>query len=497
VKIVKTAIGIFVALCAAPPSALAAPIHRLDGTTISPREVDATVKQLMQAAEVPGVGIAIINGDKVVFERAYGFRDDERKLPLTPDSVTTAASLTKSAFAYLVMQLAQEGRIGLDKPVYEYLPKPLPDYPQYADLNGDSRWKKISARMLLSHTSGLPNLRALEDDHRLRIHFEPGTHFAYSGEGMILLQLVVETVTQENLEQLMQEHVFRPLGMTRSSMVWQPRFDDDFTNGYDEYGRNLGPQRRDKPNAAGSMQTTLHDYALFVAAVMTGKGLGRNELREMLSPQIRIRTKQEFPSIENATTVTSANDPIRLSYGLGWGLYSTRYGEAFFKEGHDVGWRNYVVGFPSSKIGLVIMTNSANGEGIYKALLETLQHNRFTPIEWEAFTPYDKLPPRAPATVHHRAKVDAAELQKYLGKYGDPAHLPGVVLTIRQKGDHLSVQESVRGSSEAPQELFPESSVDFYSTNSDDSYSFVVGPSGAVKQLILHANPDIALFPLP
>jgi CubicO group peptidase (beta-lactamase class C family) len=122
-------------------------------------------------------------------------------------------------------------------------------------------------------------------------------------------------------------------------------------------------------------------------AVMRGEGL-RKETREMmLSPQIAIQSKHEFPSL--STETTEENKRIRLSYGLGWGLYWTPYGKAFFKEGHDDGWRNYTVCFDDAKIGIVIMTNSSNGEGIYKELLETLQKNTFTPIEWEEFTPYD------------------------------------------------------------------------------------------------------------
>src|SRR5579872_957298 len=106
----------------------------------------------------------------------------------------TAASLSKSAFATVVMRLVEDGRLDLDKPISGYLSKPLPDYPQYADLKGDDRYKKLTLRILLSHTSGFPNWRAFEEDRKLRIHFEPGTRYAYSGEGIDLAQLAVETV---------------------------------------------------------------------------------------------------------------------------------------------------------------------------------------------------------------------------------------------------------------------------------------------------------------
>jgi CubicO group peptidase (beta-lactamase class C family) len=188
--------------------------------------------------------------------KAYGFRDKDQNLPMTPDSVVSAASFSKVAFGYLVMQLVDEGLLDLDRPDYRYLPKPLPEYPKNSDLANDDRHKRITARMLLSHTGGFPNWRWFEDDHKLKIHFEPGSRYAYSGEGIDLLQLVVETVTHKPLEELMQKHVFQPFGMTRSSMVWQDRFENDFANGYDEYGRSLGPQKRATADAAGSMKTT-------------------------------------------------------------------------------------------------------------------------------------------------------------------------------------------------------------------------------------------------
>lgn len=371
------------------------PIKRLDGSSIMPSQVDATVTRLMRAGEVTGVGLAIFNGGKIAYLKAYGVRDKEKNLPLTADSVMTAASFSKVAFGYMVMQLVAEKILDLDQPVYRYLPKPLPAYPRYHDLASDPRYERITARMLLSHTSGFPNWRSLNPDRKLNINFEPGSRFAYSGEGIDLLQFVVETITQKPLEELMRERVFQPLGMTRSSMIWQPEFESDYANGYDENGGSLGPERRKSADAAGSMQTTPRDFARFFQAVIRGERLRKEARKTMLSPQVQILSKHEFPSL--ATETTDENKAIRLSYGLAWGLYWTRYGKAFFKEGHDEGWRNYAVCFDKSGTGLMIMTNSYNGEGIFKELLETLVKDTFTPIEWEGYTPYDKLPPRPPA----------------------------------------------------------------------------------------------------
>jgi CubicO group peptidase (beta-lactamase class C family) len=460
-------------------------VERIDGSKISSAEINQTVSRLMKAAEVTGTGIAIFNHGKLVHLKAYGLRDVQKDLPLTVDSVMSAASFTKVAFGYLAMKLVDDGALELDRPVYQYLPKPLPEYPQFADLAGDERYKRITARMLLSHTSGFPNWRWLEDDRKLRIHFDPGSRFAYSGEGIALLQFVVETITGKPLDSLMHERVFTPFGMTRTSMVWEERFENDFANGYDEYGRTLGHKTWKKGGAAGSMLTTPHDFALFFQAVMEGKGLSSKARAEMFSPQVEIKSKHEFPSLNEETT--EENKAIRLSYGLAWGLYWTPYGEVFFKEGHDDGWRNYAACFDKLKSGIVIMTNSSNGEGIFKELLETLLKNTYTPIEWEGYTPYDKLPPRPPLKQHKTVAVDSKLLDAYVGRYKIP---PNIELTVRREGDHLSLQENV----EPKQQLMPESDADFFSTSSDDRVTFQANPDGRAREMILHVDgKDIAV----
>jgi CubicO group peptidase (beta-lactamase class C family) len=452
-----------------------APIRRLDGSAISTKEIDDTVLRLMSAAEVTGVGVAILNQGRVAYLKAYGLRDVEKKLPLTEGSVMAGASLTKVAFGYLVMQLVASKTIDLDKPVQEYLPKPIPDYAEYRDLIGDRRYEKLTARMLLSHTSGFPNLRWLNPDRKLNINFEPGSRYAYSGEGFQLLQLVVETIAGRPLKDLMEERVFRPLNMSRTSMVSEKRFEDNYANGYDEWGRSLGHQQRQSAAAAGSMQTTLHDFTRFLQAMIAGDRLPRSARELMLSPQIQILSKQQFPTLSTATT--EENKGIRLSYGLGWGLYWSRFGKAFFKEGHDDGFRNYAVAFDKPGTGIVILTNSSNGEGIFKELLETLIRNTFTPITWEGFTPYAELPPRKPLPKHTEIELDPKLLDRLVGRYA----LPGVVLSITRQGGHLLLQEN----GEALGQLFPEAELRFFSKTSDDVVTFDLDGDGRASKLVI------------
>jgi CubicO group peptidase (beta-lactamase class C family) len=125
-------------------------VRRLDASRIGAVAIDAAVRREMRLAKVPGAGIAIFNDGRIVYEKAYGLRDTARALPMTPASILTAASLTKSAFAVMVMQLALERIVDLDTPVYRYLPKPLASYPRYRDLAGDPRANLITLRMLLT-----------------------------------------------------------------------------------------------------------------------------------------------------------------------------------------------------------------------------------------------------------------------------------------------------------------------------------------------------------
>jgi CubicO group peptidase (beta-lactamase class C family) len=359
-------------------------VARLDGTAITPIEIDLAVQEAMKRWSVPGVGLAVINDGKLVYQKGYGYREVELKEPFTPWTSTYAASLTKTVFGYAVLQLVDQGKIALDTPIEKYLAKPLPEYSAYADLAGDERWRKFTPRILLAHTSGLPNYRGFEDDKKLKIHFEPGTRYAYSGEGLNLLAMVIEEVTHEKMEDIIARDVFVPFEMKDTAMTYQARFDANHAIGYDEKGASLGPNEHTRVKVAGSMHTTVADYAKFLAAVLGGERLSAEMRAEMLKPQVRITSKHEFPPF--AAEETGENDAIKLSYGLTWGLYFTdAYGEAFFKEGHDDGWRNYAVCWRDSKDCVLIMTNSSNGEHIYDELLRTIQGNTFTPVEWEGF----------------------------------------------------------------------------------------------------------------
>jgi CubicO group peptidase (beta-lactamase class C family) len=361
-------------------------VVRLDGRRLVPDALEATVVRAMTKARVPALALAVIDHGEIVYMAGFGYRDVERRLPLTDTTVMYAASLTKAMFAHLVMQLVDEGTIALDAPIGSYLPKPLPQYEKYADLALDARWQRITPRMLLSHTSGLPNWRFINANGKLDLKFEPGAWYSYSGEGINLLQFVIEQHTGQDMDALMRRRVFDRFGMTRTSMTWQPSFESELAFGYDSAGQSVGHDKRSHARAAGSADTDLADMARFIQGVLRGDALSDSSRRAMLAPQIRIRTVHEFPAPSFDTT--SRDDAIRLSYGLGWGLFDSPHGPAFFKEGHDdVSWRNYMVAFDRTKSAIILLSSSANAEPMFPALLANVLGDELSPVKWMGYEP--------------------------------------------------------------------------------------------------------------
>lgn len=368
-------------------------IEKINGDLITKEEIDETVGNLMDSASVTGLCLAVLNENELVYLKTYGYRNKEKNEFLDENTVILGASFSKVVFAYIVMQLVQENIIDLDTPIYMYLEKPLPEYSYYSDLVGNDLWKLLTARICLNHTTGFPNSRTFNPNgnEKLEFFFEPGTHYAYSGEGISLLQFVVETITKKSLEELALERVFKPLGMQRTSYIWQSRFEDNYAVGHDIFESTINYERMTEAIGGGSLLTTISDYAKFIEAIMQGKGLDKDILQEMLSPSIRIKSLQQFPTLSNKTT--DEYDSLNLSYGLGCGLFFTDYGKAFFKEGHGNGWQNYNVNFIDKKISIIIMTNSNNGEKIFKDLLEKIIGDTYTPWKWEGYISYYLIEP--------------------------------------------------------------------------------------------------------
>jgi CubicO group peptidase (beta-lactamase class C family) len=240
--------------------------------------------------------------------------------------------------------------------------------------------------MLLAHTSGLANFAFIEPDKKMHLHFKPGTQYRYSGEGINLVQFVIEQHKQRPLDQLMQAALFTPLGMTHTGIIYRTEFAANVADRYDSDERFRSQTKRFPARAAGSMTTSAEDLARFASALFSGKILKPETRKAMLKPFIRIRSLHQFPVKADEPEGTEAA-AVGLAYGAGWGLLThTRFGPAFFKEGHGDGAQNYMICFERRQTCMILLTNSDNGELAFRPLLETIIGNTVTPWEWEGYT---------------------------------------------------------------------------------------------------------------
>lgn len=367
-------------------------VVRLDGSTVPADSLTARIEAITEAADVHGLTVTVFNDSAVVYSRAFGHADATAGRPLQLTTGIYGASLSKNLFAVLVMRLVERGVLDLDTPLQSYVSSPLWENPattwhqDLSDLRDDPRLAQITARMCLAHTTGLPNWRWIEPDQKLRIHFAPGAQYSYSGEGMTLLQVVIEKVTGLTLEQLAAREIFGPCGMTMSSYTWQPRFEADFALGHRADGTVYPRDKDNDARAPSTLETSAEDYSRFMAAVLRGDLLSPAGRREMFRPQVRIRSRAQFGP--GASEETDANDGIELSYGLGWGLLSSPYGLGAFKEGHGDGFQHYVIVFPERGLGVLLMSNSDRGESAFDHLLRVTIADDFTPLAWEGYVPF-------------------------------------------------------------------------------------------------------------
>lgn len=386
--------------CAPRTEAPRADIKRLDATGIQTTTLTRQVQALMDSAEVHGMALAIFNDNTLVYKNSFGYSRFDTKEPLTDSTNIYGASLSKAVFGVLVMQLVEEGVIDLDTPLESYLPKKMWEYEpktrwhdNYSDLRKDSLYHKITARMCLSHTSGFPNWRSFEEDKKLKVLQAPGERYRYSGEGMVYLQVVLERMLNTSLETLAKEKIFGPLEMENTSYTWQPYFEDDYAYGHAATGALFGKDKDNEARGPSTLETTLDDYSTFLEAVLQQKLLSAASYQEFFTPQVSIRSLRQFGplSLQDSTL----NDAIALAYGLGWGVLQSPYGVGAFKEGGGGGFQHYSILYPEAGIGVLMMANSDNGDGIIKELLELTIADTYSPTEWNNYVPYQEKAPIA------------------------------------------------------------------------------------------------------
>lgn len=333
-----------------------------------PPLVESEILAMMGVAPVPGAVVGMVRNGSAAWIRPLGVRDVETKEPVTRDTVFQAASLSKQATVYAALALREAGKLDFDRTLVSY----VDDLP-------NERARRVTLRHVLSHSSGFPNWR-FEAGAQLIPEFDPGTKFQYSGEGFFYLQRILEEVTGQGFCEIIDGMVFKPLGMTSTSMIWKPELAARFALPYDRRGElrknwDRGPKRlydiaRQKgqavtswkyadyaaatreagdtplpnnmiPNAAASMVTTAEDYSKFLIAAI------RNP--EIRKEQIRIRPA--------------------LGWGVGWGIERVRGREYLWQWGDNGGYKNFVVADTAAGDAVFVFTNGDSGAHVYDRLV--------------------------------------------------------------------------------------------------------------------------------
>ncbi len=303
-------------------------------------------KNLARDANVPGVAIAVLEHGQPIWSTGFGVAN--ATLPVTSDTIFEAASLSKQVVAFAVLKLCQSNLLELDTPLTHYVPE--------ANLELDLRLGDITARHVLSHTSGLPNW--IPDGEIAVTQFQPGTRFSYSGIGFKKLQAVIEKVTNISLEQHLQEIIFKPLNMKNSSFLWHSNLEIRAACGHDEHGEIMPKtQSLTQVHAAFSLHSTVNDLARFL---------------------------QEFLNIDTALEMLQAQVQINenVSWGLGWGLEQTESGMFCWQWGNNPGFRALMLGARDTGFGLVVLTNGVNGDKLWKPILEDLTGEIHPALTW-------------------------------------------------------------------------------------------------------------------
>jgi CubicO group peptidase (beta-lactamase class C family) len=324
-------------------------IKTISGKEISVSEMDEFISEQMASAGMPGLSIAVINDAEIVYYRTVGVVNANTGEEVSAETVFDAGSMSKPAFTYLVMKMSDQGLLDIDQPLYTYLP--------YPDIEHDERYKLITTRMVLCHTSGFPNWRFLNSDGKLDIKFTPGTQFLYSGEGFEYLANVIahiKGIPKNDLQYLFEEEVSRPLGIKYAYFTWNDYVAEHQAAGHVEgkvsggWGINAG-----KPDfaAAYSLQTEAISYAKLIIAIMQEQGLRKETIDEMLKPRIQI------PS-----------DTFNSSYCLGIRMMSTKVGNLYFHDGYNLNFYSAFMFNKDSKSGYVFFTNCNSGSGFNEKL---------------------------------------------------------------------------------------------------------------------------------
>lgn len=422
-----------------------------------------TIQERMKHYKVPGLTLAVIHDFKIAWAKAYGVKDTETNEPVGTETLFQAGSISKPVAAMAALKKVEQGKIALDQDINNKLTTwKLPD-------NDFTSRKKVTLANLLSHTGGttvhgfpgyapgekIPTLSQILDGSppsntaAVRVDFEPGTRFRYSGGGTTIAQLAIMDIEKKPYPQIAQETVLGPLNMTNSTYQ-QPLPDETrkkAATGYRSDGKAVVGKIHIYPEmAAAGLWTTPTDLAKFA-----------------IESQLSLAGKSN--KVLTQAMTAKMVEPFLPSSQAGLGFFSEKHGAAtyFGHGGADEGFRAQVLVHKDKGYGAVVMVNSDNGlimNEIIRAVAKEYQ--------WEDYLPQPRV----------AVAVDVTRLNEYSGRF---LINPDRVLTVTQQGGRLFAQ-----SISSPKfELIAVSDSEFVRRDVEISYTFVKGPSGNFDKIML------------
>ncbi|THU05095.1 beta-lactamase family protein [Lampropedia puyangensis] len=316
------------------------------------------VDEVAQTLGVCSAAYAVLRGGKLVDSVPVSGCSGTQP---SGEVIFQAASLTKPLVAYAALLLVLDGTLDLHTPISRYLPQGYVHFHSVLKrAAGDAHdvvppdvLARLTVAQLLQHASGFPNWSS----GALKLETEPGSRWGYSGEGFMLLQAVLEAVTNTKLSVFVEQRVFAPLGMANSSLIWHEGLQARAVRGTTRLG--LRPMVQfEHAVAAASLYTTAGDYARFMAALLQNDAL----LALTIAKPIEV------------------DAALGLQWGLGWGVEEAAGGPYLWQWGNNPGFRAFAMASVTSKDGFVLLTNHDAGMPLAAALAQ-----KFLPAEHKVF----------------------------------------------------------------------------------------------------------------
>lgn len=318
----------------------------VNNKVINQQSFDTEINRMIKEVGIPAVSLAIIDQGKIIYFNTYGVKSLGSNTPAGNNSVFEACSLSKSFLVYAAYQLVDQGKLDLDKPIYQYLePGPMLDH--------DARYRLITPRMILSHSSGLEDWPNENNTHQMDIISQPGAKFNYSSLGYNYLAAAIETIVKEPYDTYMQRMVLTPLNLQNTYVKFKndtigktvTTSPADFVTGHDNFGKEFGKWKNYESVASSGVSTTAKDYANLILNIFSAGKLSANSVNQILKPVVH---------------TGSANTPYY--YGTGFEIIHTGTDTIIGHGGSNPGFKAQIFYSTTHKRGLVFLTNSDLGK---------------------------------------------------------------------------------------------------------------------------------------